>query len=73
MLKFLSSMLCMCKMHPFSLGNYLGTSLKLGKLMIIRVTRLEWTMVRVRMACNTKDLWALISRVFENICICLEL
>jgi hypothetical protein len=27
MLKFLSSMLCTSKRHPFSLGNYLGTSL----------------------------------------------
>ena len=26
MLKFLSSMLCTSKIHPFSLGNYLGTS-----------------------------------------------
>jgi hypothetical protein len=41
--------------------------------MIIRVTSLKWTMVRVRMACNTIDLWALISRVLTNICICLEL
>ena len=42
MLKFLSSMLCMLKMHPFSLGNYLGSSLIIGNLMIIRVTSVEW-------------------------------
>ena len=43
MLKFLSSMLCTSKIHPFSLGNYLGTSLIIGNLMIIRVTSVEWT------------------------------
>ena len=43
MLKFLSSMLCTSKRHPFSLGNYLGTSLIIGNLMKIRVTSVEWT------------------------------
>ena len=43
MLKFLSAMLCISKIHPFSLGNYLGTSLIMGNLMIIRVTIVEWT------------------------------
>ena len=43
MLKFLSSMLCTSKIHPFSLGNYLGTSLIIGNLMVIRVTSVEWT------------------------------
>ena len=43
MLKFLSSMLCTSKIHSFSLGNYLGTSLIIGNLMIIRVTSVEWT------------------------------
>ena len=43
MLKFLSSMLCISKIHPFSLGNYLGTSLIVGNLMIIRDTSVEWT------------------------------
>ena len=43
MLKFLSSMLCTSKIHPFSLGNYLGTSLTIGNLMIIRVINVEWT------------------------------
>ena len=37
MLKFLSSMLCTFRIHAFSLGNYLGTSLIIGNLMIIRV------------------------------------
>jgi hypothetical protein len=43
MLKFLSCMLCTSKIHPFSLGNYLSTSLIIGNLMIIRVTSVEWT------------------------------
>ena len=43
MLKFFSSMYCTSKIHPFSLGNYLGTSLSIGNLMIIRVTIVEWT------------------------------
>ena len=50
MLKFFSSILCTSKMHPFSLGNYLGTSLIIGILMIIKVTTIEWNMVRVRVA-----------------------
>ena len=37
MLNFLSSMLCTSKMHPFSLGNYLGASIIIGNLMRIRV------------------------------------
>jgi hypothetical protein len=43
MLKFLSSMLCTSKIHPFSLGNYLGTSLIIVNFMIIRVASVEWT------------------------------
>ena len=43
MLKFLSSMLCSSKIHSFSFGNYLGTSLIIGNLMIIRITSVEWT------------------------------
>ena len=42
MLKFLSSMFCTSKIHPFSLGNYLGTSLVIGKSMRFRVTSVEW-------------------------------
>ena len=43
MLKFLSFMLCTSKIHPFSLGNHLRTSLIIGNLMVIRVTSVEWT------------------------------
>ena len=43
MLEILSSMLCASKIHPFSLGNYLGTSLVIGNLMLIRVTSVECT------------------------------
>ena len=43
MLKFLSSMLCTSTIHPLSLGNYLGTSLKIENLMITRVSSVEWT------------------------------
>ena len=43
MLKFLLFMLCISKIHPFSLGNYLGTSLTIGNLMRIRVTSADWT------------------------------
>ena len=43
MLNFLSSMFCTSKIHPFSLGNYLGTSRIIGNLMRIRVTSVEWT------------------------------
>jgi hypothetical protein len=46
MLKFLSSKLCTCKIHPFSLGNYLETSLLIGKLMIIKDSSVEWTWLR---------------------------
>ena len=42
MQKILSSMLCTSEIHPFSLVNYLGTSLIVGKLKIIRVTSVEW-------------------------------
>ena len=42
MLKFLSSMLCTSKIHPFSVGNYLEASLTIGNLMIIRVTSVQW-------------------------------
>ena len=43
MLKFLSSMLCTSRIHPFSFGNYVRTSLIIGNLMIIRVIGVEWT------------------------------
>ena len=43
MFKFLSSMLCTSRIHPFSLGNYLRTSLIIGNFMISRVTSVEWT------------------------------
>jgi hypothetical protein len=43
MINFLSSMLCTSRIHPFSLGNYLETSLIIDNLMIIRVTSVEWT------------------------------
>ena len=42
MLIFFSSMLCTSKIHPCSFGNYLGTSLIIGNLMIIRVISVEW-------------------------------
>ena len=41
MLEFLSSMLCTSKIHPFSLGNYLGPSAITWNSMIIRVTSVE--------------------------------
>ena len=43
MLKFLSSMLCTSRIHPFSLGSNLRTSLIIGNLMITRVTSVERT------------------------------
>ena len=43
MLKILSSILCISEIHPFSLENYLGTSLIIGNLVRIRVTSVEWT------------------------------
>jgi hypothetical protein len=43
MLKFLSCMLCTSRIHPFSLGNYLITSLIIENLIIIRVISVEWT------------------------------
>jgi hypothetical protein len=36
-------MLCTSTIHPFPLGMYLGTSLIIGNLMIIRVISVEWT------------------------------
>ena len=43
MLKLFSSMVCTSRIHPFTLENYLKTSLIIGNLMIIRVTSIEWT------------------------------
>ena len=43
MLNFLSSMSRTSKRHPFSLGNYLKTSLIIGNLVRIRVIGVEWT------------------------------
>ena len=40
-------MLCTSRIHPFALGNYLGTSLIIGNVMIIRVTSVEWTWLRL--------------------------
>ena len=42
MLNFFSSMLCTSKIYPFPHGNYLGTSLIIGNLMIIKVISVEW-------------------------------
>jgi hypothetical protein len=42
MLKFLSS-ISTSKIYQLSLGNYLGTSLIIGSLMIIRDIGVEWT------------------------------
>ena len=36
-------MLCASKIHPFSLGNHLGTSLIIGNLMIVRVISVKGT------------------------------
>ena len=41
MLEFLSFILCTSKTHPFSLGNYLGTSIIVGNLTLIRVIGVE--------------------------------
>ena len=43
MLNFYSSMLCTSKIHSFSPGNYLGTSLINGNSMRIRATSVQWT------------------------------
>ena len=48
MLKLFSSMLCTPKLHLFSLENYLGASLTIGNLMIIRVTSVEWTWLELQ-------------------------
>ena len=45
MLKFPSSMLCTSKKDIFSLGNYLGTSLIITNLMLIRATSVEWILL----------------------------
>ena len=45
MLTFFSSLLCTSKIHPLSLGNYLGASHIIGNLMIIRVTSVKLTWV----------------------------
>ena len=52
MLTFLSSMCCTSKIHPFSLGSYLGISLILGNIMRIGVTGVEMDMVRVTVMLN---------------------
>jgi hypothetical protein len=36
-------MLCTSKIHSFSLGNDLGTSLIIGNLMTLRITSVEFT------------------------------
>ena len=58
MLKFLSSILCTTKIHQFALDFYLGTSLNIGSLMIIRVTSVEWTRLGLK--------WLLASYVAVN-------
>ena len=55
MLKYLPSMLCTSKMYPYSLGNYLGTSLVIGNLMIIRVTNVEWTWLGLELELNAEN------------------
>ena len=42
-----SSMLCISKIHPFSLGNYLGISLIIGNFVRIRVTSVYWAWLRL--------------------------
>ena len=48
MLKFILSMLCTSILHLFLLGYYLGSSPIIGNLMIIRVTSVEWTWLRLK-------------------------
>ena len=43
MLKWLASMVCTSRIHPFCLWKYLRTSLIIGNLIIIRVISVEWT------------------------------
>ena len=43
MLKFFLFMSCTSKIHPFSFENYLGTSLIIVNLMVIKITSVEWT------------------------------
>jgi len=51
MLKFLSSMLCISNIHPFSPGNCLGASYIIGNLMRVRVINVaRMDMITVRMA-----------------------
>jgi hypothetical protein len=40
---FFFSMLYTSKIHPFSLGNYLGTSRIIENLMKIKVSSVKWT------------------------------
>jgi hypothetical protein len=42
MLEFLSSVLCISKVHLFSLGNYLETLYIVGNLIKNGVTSVEW-------------------------------
>ena len=46
--KFLLCYICTSRIHPFSLGNYLVTSLFIGNLMRIRVTSVEWAWLELR-------------------------
>jgi hypothetical protein len=41
MLEVLSSIFCTSKIHPLSLGNYLGTLFIIGNLMILEVTNVD--------------------------------
>ena len=43
MLEFLLYMLYTSKIHPFSLGNYVGISLIIGNLTRVIVISVEWT------------------------------
>ena len=42
MLKLFSFVSCTSRTHPFSLGNYLETSLIIGNLMRIRITSVDF-------------------------------
>ena len=66
MLNFVSSMLCISSIHPFSLGNYLGTSLISGDLMRIRVTGVEWTWLGLEWPA-TPEIFGLLFREFLRI------
>ena len=62
-------MLCTSKIHPFSLGNYLGASFTIGNLTMIRVTSAKWTWLgleRVRVQYVAKGHASLLSRFLSK-------